>query len=216
MELAPRPARFRLYGKLQAAAALTRGGWYRAKYALLGVGFRAGRNFRVYGRLDVRGPGEVTLGDDTMVIGRARLYTHAAGARLTVGDRATLGAVHVDCALDVTIGRDCLIGDAYVADTASHSVRVDRHDPRAPVQTAAVWIGDNVWLAQFAGVLAGSRIGNNSVVSCGSVCSRAYPDDVILVGNPARPAGAVACAPPTTSSAARGDPALAAALTTGG
>lgn len=188
-------ARFRLWKKIAAAEAIARARWYRAKYALLGVRLHAGRNLRVYGRLDVRGPGTITLGDDTMVIGRARLYTHGVDARLTMGDRVIIGGLHVDCARDVTIGSDCLLGDAYVADTACHSVRADRHDPRAPVKIAPVSIGDNVWVAQFAGVLAGSHIGKNSVVSCGSVCSRSYPDDVILVGNPARPAGAVAGAP---------------------
>jgi acetyltransferase-like isoleucine patch superfamily enzyme len=56
---------------------------------------------------------------------------------------------------------------------------------------APVYIGDNVWVGHFAGVLAGARIGNNSVVSFGSVCARDYPDDAVLVGNPARVAGKV-------------------------
>jgi len=56
----------------------------------------------------------------------------------------------------------------------------------APVRVAPVHIGENVWIAQGAAVLAGTRIGNNSVVSFGAVCIREYPENVIIMGNPAK------------------------------
>lgn len=75
------------------------------------------------------------------------------------------------------------------ADTDFHSALANRHDPAAHVRTAAVVIEDNVWLAAQTGVLPGTSIGRNSVVSFGAVCSGRFPADVVVVGNPGRVAG---------------------------
>jgi acetyltransferase-like isoleucine patch superfamily enzyme len=87
-------------------------------------------------------------------------------------------------------------------DSDLHTAHVrDRHDPAARVRIAPVFLGENVWVAHFAGILPGTTIGKNSIVSFGSVCSsRVYPDDVVLVGNPARVSAPVRGLPPVDSS----------------
>jgi acetyltransferase-like isoleucine patch superfamily enzyme len=90
-------------------------------------------------------------------------------------------------------------------DTDFHSTRADRHNPTASVRVAPVHVGDNVWIAHSAGLLPGTRIGNNSVVSFGSVCMREYPENVVIMGNPARVAAPVTGAG-TPSSAADASP----------
>jgi acetyltransferase-like isoleucine patch superfamily enzyme len=78
-------------------------------------------------------------------------------------------------------------------DTDFHSTRADRrHDASAPVRVAPVHIGENVWVAHFVGILPGTTIGRNSIVSFGSVCrGRVYPENAVLVGNPARVSSSV-------------------------
>jgi acetyltransferase-like isoleucine patch superfamily enzyme len=56
---------------------------------------------------------------------------------------------------------------------------------------AAVHIGENVWISDRAGILPGTRIGENSVVSFGALCGREYPANVIIVGNPAKVAAPI-------------------------
>jgi acetyltransferase-like isoleucine patch superfamily enzyme len=59
------------------------------------------------------------------------------------------------------------------------------------VRVLPVNIGANVWIGQNAGILPGTRIGDNSVVSFGAVCAREYPPNVIIAGNPAKVAGRI-------------------------
>jgi acetyltransferase-like isoleucine patch superfamily enzyme len=71
-------------------------------------------------------------------------------------------------------------------DTDFHSVRIDRHDPTAPVRVAAIVLEDNVWVGAQAGILPGTRIGANSVVGFGAVCAGVFPENVVIAGNPAK------------------------------
>ena len=177
---------------LSVAIALLRGQLYRAYFRLRGVRFRAGRNLRVFGRLSIHGPGEVVFGDDVKVFGPTTPWTHTREARIVVGDNVILGQARFGCAREIVIGRDCIIGECTIMDTDFHSTRADRRSPDAPVRTAAVHIGANVWVGQSAGILPGARIGDNSVVSFGAVCAREYPPDVIIAGNPGKVAGRIA------------------------
>jgi hypothetical protein len=166
--------------------ALLRGGWYKAWYRLTGRRFRAGRNFRVYGSIHLRGPGEVVFGSDVVVLGHSTPWTHSSEARIVIGDRVMVGDARFGCMEEITIGDDCLLARCSIMDTDFHSVRADRRLPGAPVRVMPVHIANNVWVGQEAGILPGTRIGENSVVSFGAVCVREYPPNVVLVGNPAK------------------------------
>jgi acetyltransferase-like isoleucine patch superfamily enzyme len=193
---------------LSGLAALVRGRWCVIKYRLLGRRFRVGRNFRVYGRLDIRGPGEVVFGDNVAVMEYARPWTHSREARLTIGNDVLIGATRFGCAREITVGDWCQLAEAYIMDTDFHSTHVDRRGDDAGVRVAPVHIGRNVWIAQYAGVLPGARIGDNSVVSFGTVCVREYPPNVILLGNPAKVAAPVPGAAPAVAAVAPAPDAL--------
>ena len=166
--------------------ALLRGHWYRVYYRMRGIRFRAGPNLRVFGRLSIRGPGRVHLGGNVVIHGRVTPWTYSADAIISIGDNTQLDGVRFGCAERIEIGRYCMFAECRILDTDFHSARADRHSPDAPVRTAAVVLADNVWVAAESGLLPGTRIGANSVVSFGSVCMREYPADVVIMGNPAR------------------------------
>jgi acetyltransferase-like isoleucine patch superfamily enzyme len=174
-----------------AARALAAGYLCKALYRLLGRRFRAGRNFRLFGWLSVRGPGEVILGDDVVIRGRPRLWTYSRDARIIIGDRVMMGGAAFGCAQQIRIGRLSILARAQIRDTDFHSLTADRHSADAPVRVAPVHIGDNVWIGDRVGILPGTRIGDNSVVSFGAVCGREYPPNVIIVGNPAKVAAPI-------------------------
>ena len=172
---------------LAVLLAIVRGHWYKLYYRFRGVRFRAGINFRVSGSLHVKGPGEVIFGDNVVIGGRATPWTHDSSARIVVGDNVMMQSTRFGCAQEIIVGRDCILAEASIMDTDFHSVHIDRHSDSAPVRVAPVHLAENVWICQGAVILAGTRIGKNSVVSCGSVCLREYPENVIIMGNPAKP-----------------------------
>ncbi len=123
--------------------------------------------------------GSVSIGD----------YTLLNGALLMVEER-------------VEIGSHCLISwNVGIADSDFHplapALRIqdtlalapylaDR--PRRPhIGTAAVTIGNNVWIGMGAIILKGVTIGNNSVVGAGAVVSKSVPPNTVVAGNPAVP-----------------------------
>lgn len=170
-----------------AALARLRGAWYKFWYPLRRKRFRAGRNFRVYGRLVLSGPGEVIMGDDVTLIGRITPWTYTAAAKITIGDRTMMDGVRFGCAQAISIGRDCIIADCRMADTDFHSTHVNRRiDRTAPIRVIPVVIEDNVFIGAEVGVLPGAWIGKNSVVGFGAICVRRYPPNSVLFGNPAK------------------------------
>ena len=179
--------------------ALMRGYWYRIVLRLLGRRFHVGARFRVFGRLSVRGPGEVVFGDNVAIWHRVNAWTYAADARLVVGDNVMMSGTRFACAREIRIGRDSIVADASIYDTDFHSTRADRRSPTAPIRIAPVHIGDNVWIAAGAILLPGTTIGENSVVGAGAVCMRGFPADKIILGNPAK----VAMPIPSVSGPAR-------------
>lgn len=168
------------------ALALLKGYWYRAVLTMLGRRFRAGSRFRVFGRLSVRGPGEVVFGDNVATWGRVNAWTYSPDAQLVAGDDVMMSGTKFACARRISIGRGSILADASIYDTDFHSTRADRRSPDAPVRIAPVEIGENVWVAAGAILLPGTTIGQNSVVGAAAVCMRSFPADKVILGNPAK------------------------------
>lgn len=171
---------------LQTLVWLARGWWYKTTLPARGRRFTAGRNFRVSGRLAVRGPGRVSFGDNVHVDGIVTPWTYAPDAMIRVGSDSYLNGTRFGCQHEITIGPSAILADARILDTDFHSTTTDRRNPAAPVRVAPVRLGANVWVAAAAGLLPGTTIGDNSVVGFGAVCAGAFPPNVIIAGNPAR------------------------------
>ncbi len=177
---APRRTLRVLVARLRGRASIA---WHRA----LGYRVQAGPGLELYGRLRVRGEGEVILGCGVALHGRVAPVTHGRDARIVIGDHTLLDGVRLGCRQEIRIGHHCLIAEARIYDTDLHSARMDRRlNADAPVRVLPVQIGDNVWVGLGAGILPGTVIGRNSVVGFGAVCVREYPPDSVIMGNPAR------------------------------
>jgi acetyltransferase-like isoleucine patch superfamily enzyme len=163
--------------------ALARGHWYKAVYRLRGMRFEAGRNFRVFGKLSIKGPGVVRFGDDVVVGMTVTPWTYEADAVIDIGDGTFLNGAQFGCAHRIVVGPRSILAAVSIMDTNFHSTDIDRHDDGARVRTAPVVIGANVWIAARAGILPGTTIGDNSVVGFGAVCSGEYPANA-LIGSP--------------------------------
>ncbi len=83
----------------------------------------------------------------------------------------------------ITIGDGCMMAqNASITDSDWHDI----YDRSLPIgNTAAVKIGDNVWIGENASVNKGVTIGNNAIIGAGSIVLKDIPANAIAAGNPA-------------------------------
>lgn len=108
-------------------------------------------------------------------------------AHCHVGDFTFIGrGTTVDVLESVTIGSHTVIApDCFITDH-NHGITADRRIDQQQCPTAAVVIGDDVWLGTKAVVLAGVRIGSGAVIAAGSVVTRDVAPMTVVAGVPAR------------------------------
>ena len=113
--------------------------------------------------------------------------------------RANFGGHHVHFGNNIYLNSNCTFvddGHIYVGDntmfgpnvvvaTAGHPL--DPELRRKGLQfNKDVHIGKNVWVGAGVIILPGITIGDNSVVGAGTVVTKDVPENVVVVGNPAR------------------------------
>lgn len=131
--------------------------------------------------------GEVVLEGKLGIGGRlvrCEIGASSPDAYLRVGHNVYLNngaSVVANCGIE--IGTNTFIGDfATIYDSNFHSM-----DSTHPPRSAPVSIGANVWLGRNVTVLPGSKIGDHTVVSAGSVVRGDLPPAVLAAGTPAVP-----------------------------
>lgn len=161
--------------------------WYRFRY---GRRVRFGRNVLTNGHLVVKGPGRVTFGDEVNAWTHAEknvFITYKAHSRIAIGAGTRLNGAGVMASTAIEIGPRCILGSTVIFDTDFHPLEpVRRHDRSAPIASAPIRIGENVWLGGQSAVLKGCTIGDNSVVAFRAVVTGDVPPNVVVAGNPAR------------------------------
>lgn len=178
-------------GALGVVGMLARGWYYRLQCRLRGQRVRFGKNFRVAGPLDIRGPGTVVFGDDCTIIA-TRLapstpYTHSQQAIIQIGHRVVLNGTRLGCCQRIDIAEGCVLADARLFDTDFHALETaGRHRWHTTGVTKPITIGPDVWVGAGAMILKGVSIGAHAVVGAGSVVTRDVPPWAVVAGNPAR------------------------------
>jgi len=162
-----------------------------AKYRLLrGDRVQFGPNFKANRRLVIKGPGRVIFGANVNAWAheeRNVIITYDRDVIIQIGSHARLNGVGLMAKRGITIGDHCILGSTLLVDTDFHSLRRDRAtNAHAPVLSAPIAVGNNVWLAGQTVVLKGVTIGNNSIIGFRAVVTRDVPADVVVAGNPAR------------------------------
>ena len=125
-----------------------------------------------------------------------RIEVFEADAILNLGKNIKVNDfVHIGVASQVTIGDNCLIGSRvtiidhdhgeYNGHSGEDSSPGTRPDNR-PIVVRNVVIGKNTWIAEGVVILSGSEIGSGCIVGSNSVVRGCFPDNVIIVGAPAR------------------------------
>jgi len=103
-------------------------------------------------------------------------------------DRNTIGSFclsphcYIQALGGIEIGENFLFAPGIRLISVNHGV----NDEYKNTNTKPIKIGNNVWLGTNVIILPEVSIGNNVVVGAGSVVTKSFPDDVVIVGNPAR------------------------------
>jgi acetyltransferase-like isoleucine patch superfamily enzyme len=172
---------------------------------LMLAGVVAGRDVRVYGRLQVHSsPGCIVLSERvTLNASNRRNTLEARGpvvlktlnrrARIRIGTDSGLTSATISAAQSIDIGDRVLIGaGVLITDSDHHVVRpptgqVRRHLGLPEARPSdGVRIEDDVFVGARSIVLKGVTIGRGSVIGAGSVVTTDIPPMVIAAGNPCR------------------------------
>lgn len=116
---------------------------------------------------------------------------------VSIGKRCTIHS-HVWIGRDVKIGKDCKIqAFAYIPMGVTIGNRVfigprvcftnDKHPPSFGKCWEETIVKDGAVIGAGAVILPGVTIGENAVVGAGAVVTKDVPDNITVVGNPARP-----------------------------
>ena len=104
--------------------------------------------------------------------------------KVTIGDYSWIGDDVVFYSLEsIQIGEQCVISQKSYLCTGSH----DPQDPRFGLVTAAIAIGNGVWIATDCFIGAGVEIGANALVGARSSVFSSLPEQQVCWGTPCRP-----------------------------
>jgi maltose O-acetyltransferase len=123
-----------------------------------------GRRVKAHGNFRVDGPSTVTVGENFNINHGVFIL---GIARITIGD-------------NVTISANAMLLDGGLSLKGRRNPRDRTHF------SAGIIIEDNVWIGGGAIVLAGARIGANSVIAAGAVVTSDVPANCLYGGVPAR------------------------------
>lgn len=171
--------------------------------AVMGPGCRVGSNAWCH---NVHERDRVRVGDHMICRGIVRCEDWG-DPRIIIGDHVYIGDnALISAAERVEIGRFSLVAHGVqIFDNDSHPVDPfmrerdylivcgHQQGPRHGIATAAVFIGEQVWIGCNSIILKGVTIGARSIISAGSVVTSCIPADSIAAGNPARVVKTLSC-----------------------
>lgn len=140
---------------------------------------------------------DIVLEDHVDMWGSLSSHNHG---KIHIGEYVKIGnGCTIQSALSINIGAYTAIGDhVIIRDNASHplsasfrrEMRVSPHgsDMRSPKHApkAAIAIGENVWIGEYARINKGVTIGDNAIIGAGAIVTKDVPANGIAVGNPAK------------------------------
>ena len=168
-----------------------RGIYYKFKFIIFFKKIHIGKHFRVYGRLIITGPGSVTFGDDCIissnVIKTVKIKTQQPDSKIIIGNHVGLNGTSFVCLDQIYIDDYAHIADAYISDSPTKSLSIDRrlYAP-SDIPAERVYVGKNVWISVRVVILQGVTIGDNSVIAACSLVRNNVPPNVLVAGIPAK------------------------------
>ncbi|MBU0596049.1 sugar O-acetyltransferase [Candidatus Bipolaricaulota bacterium] len=140
---------------LARLVARIRNEYWRRRFA------HAGKGVRVYGKIFVAHPENVSIGDGSTL-------NHGVVIRARAG---------------IMIGRQVRVSSGAMILTSG--LRIEGAEPPYDHYAEPISIGDGVWIGSCAQIMPGITVGEHSVVAAGAVVTRDVPAHTIVGGVPA-------------------------------
>jgi len=140
----------------------------------------------------------IQIADNSRIEGELFVFAHAGQIR--IGNWCFVGpGARIWSAAEITIKDRVLIShNVNVFDSLTHPIDpIQRHKQFIEIATRGhpkeidlggrpIVIEDDAWIGAGAMIMRGVRIGARSIVGAGAIVTQDVPDDVLVVGNPAR------------------------------
>ena len=113
------------------------------------------------------------------------LFVSMKDALIKIGDNCRINGAYIHASKKIIIGNNCVIASGVnIIDSNGHILlsnnrTVGSDDPKEII------IGNNVWVGLNSIILKGTIIGDNCVISAGSVVKGVFLENSLIVGNPA-------------------------------
>jgi len=114
-------------------------------------------------------------------------FTSRVTGNIEIGENVWLSfAVSGGCYIQgfngIKIGDNTIFAPGIKIISANH----DANDLNKAVKSNPIIIGKNCWIGANAIILPGVELGDNVIVGAGAVVTKSFPNNSILVGNPAK------------------------------
>jgi acetyltransferase-like isoleucine patch superfamily enzyme len=108
-------------------------------------------------------------------------------AVIEIGENTTIGNNSIMIASKkISIGKNCMIApNVHIVDSNHGTILGKAYNEQDNI-VSEVDIGDNVWIGSGAIVLMGVFIGANSIIGAGSVVTKSFPENSLIMGSPAK------------------------------
>jgi acetyltransferase-like isoleucine patch superfamily enzyme len=162
-------------------------------------GAQIGDNVRFYGRpiVRIKGGSSLSIGNNVRLYsGRNAnplglslpcvLRTLSDQARIEIGSNSGMSGCTVCAGNAIHIGRNTIIGaGSLLIDNDFHLLTHMGWINDFSTNSAAICIGDDVFIGARCIILKGVHVGNLAILGAGSVVTRDIPESAIAAGNPA-------------------------------
>jgi acetyltransferase-like isoleucine patch superfamily enzyme len=142
-----------------------------------------GKMVTIYRGIYYQNPSKIYLGNNVFISENAFFVTETNTGKLEICDGVNLTEnCRIDFSGGVRIGEKSLISKNVTIETHDHGF-----DPRSEPKFRSLVIGKNVWIGMNSMILSNvCSIGDNSIISAGSVVTKPVPENCIVAGVPAR------------------------------
>lgn len=158
---------------------------------ILGKNVKMDFNSRIYNHL-----GFITLGNNVYLRSKIKGYQagmpfpttlliDVEGATINIGENTRINGAYIHSQKMIMIGKNCVIASGVqILDSNGHQLLSSNRTIGRDLPEEIV-IGNNVWIGLNAVILKGSNIGDNSVISTGSIVKGMFSSNSLIIGNPA-------------------------------
>ena len=148
------------------------GNFYRQFYNNFSKKVVIGKRLRVNGKMSIKGPGKVYIGNDVSIGMVTTLWTYSENAILTIGNNTFLNGTRFACENNIFVGNNVILADCRIMDTDFHGIYPNNRNIH---KTFPIKIEDGVWITIECVILKGSIIGKGATVTPKTVINGNVP-----------------------------------------